>query len=176
MPTNPWTHEFYLIKRTRLDSYTNKEVIREPKPPYKDEEVPQWWPKFIRKYLTKVSRESCCGYYPHVIDVPRDPTLTLEQTMEQVRKRALADLEEDGGPEKYFKYEIEKHPELSIEEITRIYLENEELDGLSIMVGNNGCTFSDQCDPRNGRIYHHCGDDRDDRDYGEIGYHRRYLE
>jgi hypothetical protein len=171
MPKNPWTHKFYLAQ---LESYANKEVVREPKPPYKDEEVPQWWPKLIRNYLTKVSRESCCGLYPCMINLPKDPTLTLEQTKEQVRKVALADLEEDGGPEQYFEYEIKTHPELSIEEITRIYLENEELDGLSIQVGAGGCTFSDQCDLRNGRVYHHCGDDRSDS--GEIGYHQRYLE
>lgn len=66
MPTNPWKSEYYLIKRTQFDSYANKEVVREPKPPYKDEELPKWWPKFIREYLTKVSRKSCFGYYPRV--------------------------------------------------------------------------------------------------------------
>lgn len=158
-----WTREYYL---SRLASYpsTYKSLspseladLAHPKPPYKDEEVPIWWPQFLRKYLTEVSRESFYGFHPCIIHVPRDPKLTMEQTIINVRGEAIRDMEP----------EIMSDPDL-----IKMYLENEELYGLSITVGNRGCTFSDQCDLRTGKIYYHC---YDDRSYGIEYYHQSYV-
>jgi len=161
MGGSKWSRKYYL------------KTVKQPQPPYTNEEVPHWWPQWLRKYLTTVSRESLYGLYSHIIEVPKDPTLTLEQTKQLGSKQSLQDISDAGGLETYFKYEIEAHPELDIEEIKRIYMENEELECLSIMIGNNGCTFSYLCDLRTGRIYHH---DLDDRGTGDINYHRKYLE
>lgn len=52
-------------------------------------------------------------------------------------------------------------------------MENEELEYLSVVIGDNGCTFSYQCDLRSGKIYHY---DSDARSEGEVNYHRMYLD
>lgn len=83
-------------------------MAKEPKPPYTEDEVPLWWPQWLRTYLTKVSPESFYGLYPCIIEVPKDPNLTLEQTRALGREQALKNIEDDGGPEQYFKHELER--------------------------------------------------------------------
>lgn len=170
--SSKWTREYYL---SQLESYSSRYPTRancEPKPPYKSEEVPQWWPLFLRIYLTEVSRESYYGHTPCIVPLPIDPTLTLEQTKQKIQEEALKNIEEDGGPEKSFEWEL-KHEKLPIEEIIQLYLENEELDGLSVMVGDGGCSFSDQCDLRTGKIYYHDGNSYD---CGIVLYNKMYVQ
>lgn len=157
---NIWTREYYL-----------SHIKADPKPPYKVEEVPSWWPDFLRSYLTEVSREVCYRA-PYVIELDEDPTLTLEQRRHKIREKALAEIEECGGPEEFFEWDI-KHSFTDTNTLMSIHLENEEFDALNVVVYDGGCTFSDRCDLRTGKIYYHCGDDRDS---GVMYYHMMYKD
>lgn len=170
MSSVPWTKEWYLQGLENYQKRCGKAF--EPKPPYDNEEIPVWWPYWLRQYLTTVSRESVLGSYPVVIGAPHYPTKSLDTVKQEIRQIALADVEMDGGWGEYLKTEIEGYPEMSLEELQKIYFEVEEFDSLSITVGEGGCSFSTQCDLRTGEIYDHCADDM----YDLVYYHNRYRK
>lgn len=170
MNREPWTREWYLEGLESYSKYTG-EPVQDPKPPYHESEVPVWYPSWLRKYLTTVSRESVSYTRPMVIEC-NDHDKTVVQIMNDAVKKLRKDIDESGGPEEYFEYDDDIGKKC-IDEIYAAAIENAEMDAVGITVGCGGCMFSKICDARTGVIYSHCGDDRD---FGEISYRLYYFE
>lgn len=155
-----WTKEWYLSKC--------KEHKVEPKPSYMESEVPKWYPKWLRTYLTTVSRESMYGGYPTVVSLDYHDCDTVEDVIKKAKKLFKAEIAEYGL---YRSLGEEYDRECDTNRVYDAALENTIRDEVAINIGVNGCTFNDFCDGRTGVIYSHCADDRD---YGEVDYFNRY--
>jgi hypothetical protein len=100
-------------------------------------------------------------------------TVTLEQLLEQSDQDLEQDIQNDGGPETYYKYEIENHADLSLDEIMKMGREVDRFYMASETIGDRGCSFAVNCDLRTGRIYDICWDDRD---FGAVNFFKQYVE
>jgi hypothetical protein len=123
-----------------------------PKPPYKPEEVPIWYPENLRVHLTTFSRETFVDLYPCLVHVPEGETETIEEYIAMEIEALNRDVEDAGGEHVYYSAEArsavtETRTENHASEIAQIT----KFAGITV-VGDDGCTAIHVCDLRTGEV------------------------
>lgn len=128
-----------------------------PNPPYKIDEIPDWYPEVLKLYLTEVSCEMLKDGYPckiHLHDKNKSLHTIQKEAVEQYFKEIGSTEEEQ---KQYFDYEL-KYNNNTLEALIEIGKRLEVINSTSLTIGIGGCSSEYIYCPILDKVMWYCSD------------------